>query len=82
MMIITGKQSVKKGVWYITGKRKYRRRKQRGKGLLIGLSASAAVPILGEVAKAVLKKMSMVGKEDERKNSPSSMTCLSNSKYT
>ena len=81
MMIITGKQSVKKGVWYITGKRKYRR-KQRGKGLLIGLLASAAVPILGEVAKAVLKKMSMVGKEDERKNSPSSMTCLSNSKYT
>ena len=37
-------------------KRKYRRRKQRGKGLLIGLLASAAVPILGEVAKAILKK--------------------------
>ena len=53
---ITGKQSVKKGVWYITVKRKYRRRKQRGKGLLIGLLASAAVPILGEVAKAILKK--------------------------
>ena len=42
------KQSVKKGVWYISGKRK-----QTGKGFPVGLLASAAVLILGEVAKPI-----------------------------
>ena len=51
-----GRQSVEKGVWYIGGKRKYRKRRQQGKGFPIGLSASAAAPILGEVAKPLLKK--------------------------
>ena len=50
-----GKQSVKKGVWYIRQKRKYRKRKQRGKGFPIGLLASAVTPILGEAAKPILK---------------------------
>ena len=53
---MTGKQSVRKGFWYIGGKRRYRKRKQRGQGFPIGLLASAAAPILGEVAKPILKK--------------------------
>ena len=44
-----GKQVGKKGVWYISGKKK--KRKQKGKGLPIGLIASAAAPLLGEIAK-------------------------------
>ena len=54
-----GKQSVRKGVWYIGGrKRKGRKiyRKQRGKGLPLGLIASAAVPFIGEIAKPLFKK--------------------------
>ena len=38
-----GKQSVKKGIWYIGGKRKTRKR-QRGKGFPLGLLASIGVP--------------------------------------
>ena len=49
-----GKQSVKKGVWHIGGKK--RRYKQRGKRFPIGLIASDAAPFLGEVAKPILKK--------------------------
>ena len=49
-----GKKSVRKGVWYIRGKKRYR--KQIGKEFPIGLLASAAVPLLGEVAKPILKK--------------------------
>ena len=52
-----GRQSVKKGVWYIGGKRKYRSRRQQGKGFPLGLLASAAAPILVEVAKPFLKKV-------------------------
>ena len=54
-----GKQSVRKGVWYIGGRtrlRKRTKREQRGKGLPIGLLVSAAAPFLGEVAKPLLKK--------------------------
>ena len=76
---MTGKKSVKKGVWYIGGKRKYRKRKQREK-----LLASDAVPILGNVAKPIIKTFSVVEKEeeDERKNSASSTICPSSSKST
>ena len=55
-----GKQSVKKGVWYTGGRKRYRKRKergQRGKGLPIGLIASAAAPFLGEIAKPIFKKI-------------------------
>ena len=45
-----GKQVVKKGVWYIGGKKR-KRRTQKGKGFTIGLIASAAAPLLGEIAK-------------------------------
>ena len=49
-----GKQSVRKGVWYVGGKKR-RYRKQRGRGIPFRLIASAAAPFLGEVAKPLLK---------------------------
>ena len=61
-----GTQSLRKGVWYIGGKRKYRKRQQRGKGFPIGLLASATTPILGEVAKPILKKSFGVRKRKRR----------------
>ena len=51
-----GKQIVKKGIWYIGGKKK-RKRKQKGKGFPFGLVASAAAPLLGEIAKPIFKKI-------------------------
>ena len=47
-----GKQYVKKGVWYIGGKK----RKQTGGAIPLGLLASIGVPILGEIAKLILGK--------------------------
>ena len=47
-----GKQYVKKGFWYIGGKK----RKQKGAGLPIGLLATIGAPILGELAKPILGK--------------------------
>ena len=50
-----GKQSVRKGVWYIGGKYKRapKRKKQKGGAIPFGLIASLA----GEVAKAIFKKL-------------------------
>ena len=67
-----GKQSVRKGVWYIGGEKRRYIKKQRGKGIPFGYIASAAAPFLGEVAKPLLKKFLVVGvgeDEHERKNS-------------
>ena len=53
-----GKQSVRKGVWYICKieeKLKKKKKRQRGKRFPIGLLASAAAPYLGEIAKPILK---------------------------
>ena len=50
-----GKQVVKKGIWYVGGKKK-RKQKQKGKGFPFGLVASAAAPFLGEIAKPIFKK--------------------------
>ena len=50
-----GKEVVKKDVWYIGGKKK-RKQKQKGKEFPFGLVASAAAPLLGEIAKPILKK--------------------------
>ena len=49
-----------------------------------GVLASAAAPIICEVAKSILKKNLVVEKEeeDERKNSTSSTTCPSSIKST
>ena len=50
-----GKQVVKKGLWYIGGKKRKRRTTQKRKGFPIGLIASAAAPLLGEIAKPIFK---------------------------
>ena len=44
------RQSIKKGVWHIGG-----RKRQRGGAFPLGLVASLAGPILGEVAKPIFK---------------------------
>ena len=49
-----GKQVVKKGVWYIDGKRK--RKNQKGGTIPPGLIASFAGPLLGEIAKPIFKE--------------------------
>ena len=42
-----GKQSVKKGLWYIEGKyKRARKRRQRGWAIPLGLLASVGAPIL------------------------------------
>ena len=53
-----GKQSVRKGVWYIGGKYKKapKRKKQKGGAIPFGLLASL-LPILGEVAKPIFGKI-------------------------
>ena len=48
-----GKQYIKKGVWYIGGKK----RKQKGGAFPLGLPASIGAPILGEIAKPILGKI-------------------------
>ena len=45
-----GRQSIRKGVWHIGG-----RKRQRGGPFPLGLVASLAGPILGEVAKPIFK---------------------------
>ena len=45
-----GRQSIKKGVWHIGG-----RKRQKGGAFPLGLVASLAGPILGEVAKPIFK---------------------------
>ena len=72
------KQSVKKDVWYIGGKRRRYSKKRRGGAIPFGLIASAAGPSLGEVAKPLLKNFLVVAigeDEDERKNSTWSLCC-------
>ena len=57
-----GKQDIKKGVWYVGGKKR-----QRGKGFPIGLLASIAAPVLGEVAKPILGKFFGRGRGRKRR---------------
>ena len=64
-----GKQVVKKGVWYIGGGK--RKRKQKGKGFPYGLVASAAAPLLGEIAKPIFKK----NLEEEEKEEKDETNC-------
>ena len=49
-----GKQTVKKGIWYIGGKKR-KNKKQKGSAIPFGLIASLAAPVLGEIAKPVFK---------------------------
>ena len=48
-----GKQVLKKGVWYIGGKRKRKRKNQIGGVIPLGLIASFAGSLLGEIAKPI-----------------------------
>ena len=68
-----GKQIVKKGVLYIGGKKRKRKRKQKqkGKGFPFGLVASAAAPLLGEIAKPIFKK----NLEEEEKEEKDETNC-------
>ena len=71
-----GKKSVGKGV--IAGRKRRRQkiyRKQRGWGFPIGLLASAAAPFLGERAKPILKKFSVVEGDEETKNCTLMTSC-------
>ena len=54
-----GKQSVKKGIWYIRGKyiRAPKRKRQKGGAIPLGLLTSIGAPILGEIAKPILGKI-------------------------
>ena len=59
-----GRQSIKKGVWHIGGKRK---RRQRGGAFPLGLVASLAGPLLGEVAKPIFKTILGRGIQQRRR---------------
>ena len=57
-----GKQYVKKGVWYNGGEK----RRQKGGPIPLGLLASIAAPVLGEVAKPILGKIFGRGRRRRR----------------
>ena len=59
-----GRQSIKKGVWHIGGKRK---RRQRRGAFPLGLVASLAGPLLGEVAKPIFKTILGRGIQQRRR---------------
>ena len=48
-----GPESLKKGIWYLGGKRRKRR---KGGAFPFGLIASAAAPLVREVVKSIFKK--------------------------
>ena len=64
------KQSVRGGVCHLGGKRRWRKRGQRGVFLpIVGLLGSVVPSLIGEIAKPILKTL-LVGEEgedDERK---------------
>ena len=68
-----GPQSVKKGVWYLGGRKKKRivRKKPKkehcSKGFPLRLLASVGMPFLGEIAKPVIKKRIGRGKRRYRR---------------
>ena len=62
-----GKQSVKKGLWYIGGKYKRARKRRQWSGAIpLGLLASVGAPILGEIAKPILGKILGRGRKRQR----------------
>ena len=65
--MVRGKQSVKKGVWYIGGRYKRApKRRQRGGTIPLGLLASIGAPILGEIEKPIFGKIFGRGKRKRR----------------
>ena len=62
-----GKQSVKKGVWYIGSRYKRApKRRQKGGAIPLGLLASIGAPILGEIAKPIFGKIFGRGRRKRR----------------
>ena len=62
-----GKQSVKKGLWYIGGKyKRARNRRQRGGVIPLGLLAFIGASILGEITKTILGKILGRGRRQRR----------------
>ena len=60
------KQSVKRGVWYIGGRRR-KRRGQKGAFLPIaGLLGSVAAPLISEITKPILRKI-VAGRKFKRR---------------
>ena len=51
------KQSVRGGVWNLGGKRRRKRRQKGGFLPIAGLLGSVAAPLIGEIAKPILKKI-------------------------
>ena len=60
-----GKQVVKKGIWHIGGKKR-KRKKRKGGAIPLGLLASFAGPVIGEIAKPTFKKPFGRGKRKKR----------------
>ena len=56
-----GRQSIKKGLWHIGGRR------QNGGAFSLGLLAGLAGPLIGAVAKPIFKKNSRWGNQEEGK---------------
>ena len=63
-----GKQVVKKGIWHI-GSKKRKTKKQKGGAIPLGLLASFAGPVIGEIAKPIFKKILGRGKKRKEKKS-------------
>ena len=59
-----GRQSVKRGIWHIGGRRSKR---QKGGALPFGLLAGLAGPILGEIVKPIFGKILGRGLKRRRK---------------
>ena len=66
-----GKQVLKKGIWHI-GSKKRKRKKQKGGAIPLGLLASFAGPVIGEITKPIFKKILGRGKRKKKKSSTKS----------
>lgn len=79
-----GKQSVRKGAWYISRKRRrkikiIKKKRQRGRCVPIGIlvSAAAAASFIGEIAKPIFKNVF-----DETKHTVRTMCYVSKGSIT
>ena len=72
-----GKQVVKKGIWHI-GSKKRKTKKQKGGAIPLGLLASFAGPVIGEIAKPIFKKILGRGKKKKKKRAAPKVVNLPN----
>ena len=65
-----GRQSLRKGVWYLAGRRRgLRKREQKGGAFPVGLLGFIAAPFIGEIPKPILKDLFVEeGEGDETKH--------------